>query len=99
MLEGSFYKLYLSPVLAPPFSTNFQSLTALHKVTGGKKNLVPYVCVCERVCRQVCFYLEKHYSVQDKKMSKTESVLKCLCCKRVYSGAREGTFSIDLGFF
>lgn len=56
-------------------------------------------CVCVCVCRQVCFYLEKHYSIQDKNMTKTESVLKCLCCKPVYNAIREGTFNVAGNFF
>lgn len=60
----------------PPFSTDFQSLSVLQKVTGVKKKRFPVcVCVCG-VCWQVYFYLEKHYSIQDKKMTKIESVLK-----------------------
>lgn len=54
MLEGSLYNLYVCPVLAPPSSSYFQSLTVLQKVTGEKKNLTR---VCVRACAQQVVFL------------------------------------------
>lgn len=85
---------HISLVLAPPSSSYFQSLTVLQKVTGRKKNLI-HVCMCV----QVCFSLERHSPVQNKKNAKTEPVLECLYCKPISNSIKEGNIYYCWSFF
>lgn len=55
---------------------------------GYRRKEKTHWCVCVRLCKFV--FIWRDTPVEDKKKAKTESVLKCLCCKPIYNVIREG---------